>query len=546
MTLNMDQYRNFTNNYLQVWEILKDIPGLQGIGLGLKEIGGVTTNRVAWRLYVKKKLPIQDLEAANVLPTSLFGHPTDVLSKSGSQLTYGNNTVPVLRPGVEIKGAESGTLGCFAIRRGRPDQIVILSNSHVIYSDSAEFGISSDVEVGQPKTSCCCCCKCRVIGTARRADSVHAFGPEVRVNIPDQGFDRGYEIDAAIADFNRARDYTNEIEGVGMITGTPSAGNLGLSNGDSVTMIGATSGLVRGKVLAFNYNAQYTDGSPVPNVLFPFNLTGSIVSESMAGARPNINQFVFIADPDVNDPNRKMIFGQDGDSGSVVVNSQRQVVALFNRSMELSAEDASNLNPNLLTPLPVHAGGLGFANPIHKVLDNLNIDIPDNLHGTKVSSGATIMVPSLDSKELTSVSTDEWLSKKADDLEWRVKMIPLGQHLIEKIAQHRPEVFRLVNFQRPVTVAWHRYKGPAFIAHCLKSVIDSDYKIPLEVEGISRELLIKRMVAVLKEFGSEALAQDIDAAYPAVMQHINKIGTSSEMIELLQFLSSQPIFEEIA
>lgn len=522
-----------------VWKKVQNVPGILGIGIGLKEVGGIPSDQISWRLYVRKKLPKNALRPEYIFPPSFFGIPTDVIPKAESRITYGEDTVTLLRPGVVIgsDAGSSGTLGCFAIRRGQPDKIVILSNSHVVYSDSGSLGMTSDMDIGQPKVSCSWCCKCKVIGNAKRADANNAFGPWVETQVQGFANQRGVLTDCAIADFNKKRDYTNNIENVGMITGTPPAGSLGLNSGDSVEMIGSTSGYVKGKVLTFTFNAQIVGGAAISNLLYPCFVEGTSVSENFAGVYPNINQLVFIPDPDRDNAETKTYFARHGDSGSVIVNSARQVVALLSRAWVVGENTADNLNPYLASPLPAHVGSMGIANPIYPVLDHLSIEIPNNLQGTKVSSGNTISVPSAESEDIIEVDADLWLSRKADELEVEVRTFSLGREVADKINQHRPEVFQLVNHARPVTLTWHRNKGPAFVAHCLRSVKEPDHEMPFEIEGISRELLIKRMANVLKEHGSDALCRDIDRWYHTVIRHINHAKKIEEFVELMKSLS---------
>lgn len=70
----------------------------------------------------------------------------------------------------------------------------------------------------------------------------------------------------------------------------------------------------------------------------------------------------------------------------------------------------------------------------------------------------------------------------------------------------------LVNHRRPVTVAWHRSKGPTFLAHFVNNARDPAHLIPFEVEGITREKMIQRMAEVLTQQGSQELQQVIPAS----------------------------------
>jgi len=49
-----------------------------GVGVGLREQGGVRTGEVALVVMVSQKVPLADLAPADVIPASLDGVPVDV------------------------------------------------------------------------------------------------------------------------------------------------------------------------------------------------------------------------------------------------------------------------------------------------------------------------------------------------------------------------------------------------------------------------------------------------------------------------------------
>jgi len=179
-----------------------------------------------------------------------------------------------------------------------------------------------------------------------------------------------------------------------------------------------------------------------------------------------------------------------------------------------------------------HVANIGIANPIHKVLDNLDIEIPNDLHGSRVDSGNEITVPSADGQSMVTLDYDTWLSKRADDFERELKALPIGKIIVDLINKHRPEVFRLVNHNRAVTVTWHRLQGPAFVALCLKNFADPQHPIPREVSGLSREVIISRMADVLCEHSSLALRDAIRTAYPLVFKHLVTVSSFEEILAL--------------
>lgn len=525
-----------------VWSQVKGIPGVVGIGIGLKEKEMGRCNEIAWRIYVENKIPDALLNDNIRIPSSFFKIPTDVVQKSTTlACAYGGGTLDTLRPGILIRSdsGSEGTLGCFAQRKGQPNKIVMLSNSHVMYSNALELmgSSSGSLDIGQPKVSCSWCCKCKVVGSSKLAEAKKAFN-EIRVNVTGHPLQVGSEIDCAIADFNRKRAYTNEIENVGMIKGPPPVGNLGVVAGSNVKKIGSSTGLTSGKIAQFNISGTIVGGGPVPNILFPLSVGGNQQELEMEGTLPNINQFFFIPDPDPDDPNKKMSFSTFGDSGSVVVNDSLQVVALLSRTAFIENDEIRDFFNQFMAPafkIKPYVATVGVGMPIQKVLDTLDVEIIDNMQGPKVNSGVMISIP--ENGVPKQVDRDDWLSKKADTLEADINDSHVGHLLVRKVNQHRPEIFNMVNKCKPVMITWHRNKGPAFVAHCLRNLTEPAHKIPLEVEGVSRKQLISRMAEILKQNGSDELKIDFDTAFPYVMKYINEIDTATALPKLLQDMS---------
>jgi len=70
---------------------------------------------------------------------------------------------------------------------------------------------------------------------------------------------------------------------------------------------------------------------------------------------------------------------------------------------------------------------------------------------------------------------------------------------------------------RPVTVAWHRNRGPAFLAHVINHLRGDAESIPREIGGVSRETLLTRMRDVLRARGSDALRQALERHGPDLL-----------------------------
>jgi hypothetical protein len=454
-------------------------------------------------------------------------------------MSYGNDYQKTLRPGILIESKVSpqgGTLGCFARLASDASKIVLLSNSHVLYSDISSFGASGDgSEVGQPSVSCCLCCTCRVIGENHK----NAFKfVTVKVTSPADfaGTYQGSEIDCAIARVNKNRPYTNEAL-YGMITGTPPAGSLGVAGGAPVEMVGSTTGPSKGKVLQLTTVATYQSGGSgsVPNILVPFPLSGTAVDEEFAGVFPSINQMLILPDPDPQDANRPMHFCGFGDSGSVLVNAAKQVVGIVTRAWPVSAGGRTQLNKMLPSPLPAHGGTLGIVSPIGPVLSELGIVIVNNMSGTVTSAGESV-------EELRRAEAEREEELALQDtlrfLEVEVRSKALGAAAMDALDRHRGEVLHLVNRKRQVAAVWRRNGGPAFAAHCLHSIRDHNYVIPNSIEGVTPIMLMEKMAAVLRRFGSAELYRDIDAYEQLAYEWLNGCNSVWQLVERMRGLEN--------
>src|SRR6185369_9301216 len=58
---------------------LKRFPNVIGVGVGHEIVGGKRTDRVSIRVYVRKKLPKDQLAPDAILPDTIDGLPVDVI-----------------------------------------------------------------------------------------------------------------------------------------------------------------------------------------------------------------------------------------------------------------------------------------------------------------------------------------------------------------------------------------------------------------------------------------------------------------------------------
>jgi hypothetical protein len=424
-------------------------------------------------------------------------------------VSFGEDLRSTLVPGIliESENKESGTLGCFA-RLKSDNSAVLLSARHVLFAKKRR-----KLDVGQPDISCSWCCKCHVIGetVGDGRNGVNHVDVEFVDPVDGPGTADGSEIDCAIARLKRNRPFSNEIFGIGMITGTPPPGDFGVVVGSEVEKTGTTTGHTKGVILETIVTTQnYKNGPPIPRFLFPIAGDG----DPEVDAPKTINQFFIMPKPGFPK------CADEGDSGAVVVNSQKQVIGLITNALEVTPSVRQLLN------LPPHVQMLGKANPIHTVMTALNIEIPPNFSGTKITHGELI-----DLQRDSKFEDEEVLEGQIVALRRQLEAMPLGKVLLQEMDTHRREVLRLVNQNRRVGVAWQRQRGPAFAAHCFKSFREPDHVVPKEIEGITRSCVLKTMAEVLKTYGSEPLREMIEVRLPVLLRSAN------EFDDLKSFLS---------
>ncbi|HXP70726.1 MAG TPA: hypothetical protein VOA88_15700 [Candidatus Dormibacteraeota bacterium] len=165
---------------------------------------------------------------------------------------------------------------------------------------------------------------------------------------------------------------------------------------------------------------------------------------------------------------------EPGDSGSAVVDKNGLLVGLIHRATELTTlSHASHIGPvlDILGVTPITAA-----------------NEPDNpaFSGT---AAAQAMAPA------TSPTPGGMLRQRLSETE-------NGRRIAALIQEHQSEVVHLVNHERAVTVAWHRNKGPQFLNEAVANAVNPEHLVPREIEGISREALIRNMAKALYAHGS--------------------------------------------
>ncbi|MDO1444634.1 hypothetical protein Q0590_00145 [Rhodocytophaga aerolata] len=280
-------------------------PGVDHVGVGVKEVKGDLTHELCFRVYVKKKRSLGELAPADTIPQKVMGIKTDVLEKGETYKVADFTTYRPLRGGVMIRNQRyqnegetirgTGTLGLI-VTHTASGELKGLTCHHVVDDGVHDPGDPNAVgiEIGQPRyIKCCCCCTFNEFG------EVHSARKDATVDCA---------LVTLEADFRTAitnDGLTNRIEGIGDITGVAQAVCC-----ERVRKRGAATQLTEGTVVDVLY-----DGS----------------------------QLLIRSDT----PGRS--FADFGDSGAVLVNDAMQVVGLLWAAIR-SDQDYLGVLDNPATP----------------------------------------------------------------------------------------------------------------------------------------------------------------------------------------------------
>jgi hypothetical protein len=326
------------------------IPGVNVVGIGGREKDGLPTGERVIKVFVTKKKPAAELAPAEVIPRVFEGVMIDVVeggplrrSSDVGGAPESRSTFPDINPYDPLRGGVSvaiegqnglGTLGCFLWDRNDSTAIYALTNHHVVAANGKLSRSRRVLHPGLPDSS--------VPPPAAIVEQT-AFG------IVAAGGNEAIR-DAAIIRLNPFTLWVPYIEDIGFVAGTHT---ITQAEADSQTYEvrkrGSTTKLTGGVVVAVD--------SSIPH-FFGVNDVEVVVKGAMV-IRPKVT-----AHPDI--PAEPGIFADLGDSGSVVVNDDNEVVGLL---------FGSDGRPNVSTH------GSGYATPISTVLrrfeevDHLQLEV---------------------------------------------------------------------------------------------------------------------------------------------------------------------------
>ncbi len=516
--------RNLTREYERIHRLLASdieqqllsLPSVWHVGVGLKEKADRVIDQICIRVYVAMKKPPNQLAMHERIPPYVRGIPTDVIIHLPTIAACGDSGYrSILTPGIQIGNEKTGegTLGCFARLQGQPNSVVLISNYHVLYIG----GVGANARIGQPSVSCSSCSRCGPIAN-NIGDGSNGWGQSYgTLNIEDTTYQVSDADCAAAQLITNVRPFTNQIPCIGMISGTPPPGQTGVVS--STSRPPHPDSIVR----KFGIETELTVGQVV-HLSTPTN--APVYDKDSDTGRALVKQILVMP---LEGPTRggKIDFLDEGDSGSVVVNRYNQVIGLLRGMTSFTESELAAKG------LPRDRGRFGVVVPIQRVKDILHIEIPANFHSTATNSGAVIEIQETAGTHALPHTPPVSLMRK------KLMEMPGGKILAELVKRHQREVDRLMGSSRPVIVAWHRSKGPAWVAHVLNSINDKSYIIPQTIEEITQKQVLTRMYEVFNAHGSEAFRADLER-YGSLALDMAGINNIAEFLHQLSVLPTLP------
>lgn len=474
--------------------------GVVGVGLGCKERKGSLTEEVAFRVYVRRKKPVSQLQRNDLVPSFYQGVATDVVNASRGVLTSScedNNKYPVIIGGITVmigrrdsqNRLSGGTIGFLATIDGveGPDNIALVSNHHVLGVNNGVVGdtvYQPDMSNTLPNNS---------IGKVLKLPEIdnHPFA------YPGEA-SADYWIDCAAAQINICisscchtncgESFGNWIHGLN-VNGSDVIADIGRAQvNDIVYKVGRATSRTKGIVRKINRDVPVDPSLGLPS---PKNLI------EIEPLNPNCDGL--------------LRFSDEGDSGAAIVTEQGKLVGLLYTA-------AGQPQPGQ----PLNS----LASHIAPVLDALKVTPITRAHPVQ-NNGAAVTTMA----ELAAITDGR--HNQSIQLRERFLSLPEGPTARQLIDEHRTEVIRLVNHNRRVMVAWRRNQGPAFLNRAINNARDPQETIPGQIEGITRKALLGSMGDVLAELGSPGLREAIQRYRHQVLTLAEECDNLHEMVERL-------------
>lgn len=169
-------------------------------------------------------------------------------------------------------------------------------------------------------------------------------------------------------------------------------------------------------------------------------------------------------------------------------------------------------------------------------------------HGRKISAVEALMGVKVLESDTTATYTERDIDEDAVDtfklpptspfnaIAEGLRQSDVGTELLAMFEKHREECFQLVNARRGFTVAWHRCKGPTWLAALARSAREPIYQLPDAIGDVSRATAIREITDALMAEGSEALCRDLAFIREPVTEAFANAETVDALAQHLELL----------
>jgi len=487
--------------------------------LGKKKTNDIYKDDISIVIFVREKKKEEALSPDQMIPKSFEGYLIDVCVTEMClpNICENENEYEIIQGGIQIVNKVSfpqgkGTLGCIVRRiqdRSR-ENVHLLSCKHVLYAGGAAAGDSiyhpnpSKTTLGPIASGAfygntpytppgippgnffidCATARididCKTLGTTCTKDDI-AYSESI--------------IDLGLNGVNTIRDVRSIINDISIC-------------GQSVFKVGRTSGKTKGIVRCVNTPIGFLND--FNNIHSGFSIASNAIQI----------EFDSTSTPTGLNCMNHPFFTEPGDSGSLVLDDQNNAIGIVHGS-----------------PVPGGSTGLSIVCHILPILENLGVCIPTSGGTSRCSCAAAdgtglapppaagagagggaigIIGGSLASKKINDPAgflqpepLTEAQQERLTGLLQAFRSTARGRALHEAFRHIRREIGYLVRNVRPVTVAWHRNKGPAFFACFLNHLRGDAPDFPHEIKEVRLSTLLDKMEMELTHYGSKPLQETI-------------------------------------
>ncbi|WP_281848839.1 hypothetical protein [Dyella sp. GSA-30] len=519
---------------------LGELPGVVQVGFGLKEARGEVLPVWAYRVYVRRKRPRDELSSEEIIPAEIDGIKTDVHVYTHVQH---HTKTPSIAPGDEIQRwlpnnpQDAGTLGLI-VRKGGARHI--LTCHHVLIDSS--LLLSGNADVYDPHRKSCAGIQCN--------NPVAAIIPNqgMRQNYTYAADSKIYWVDATIATVNAGIDSNNAIPGIGALdqgirdlSTEPLSGSAPTSI-VTVQKVGRSTGFTQGVVVQlFSVISGDTVWDirikPSPGYAYSANF------ELAAGVDPTLIIDVYNSDTNLGvtatldtSSGKNVIrlsghvFSLPGDSGAIVVDNQRKIVGLLHAGSVVP--DVNVMQDGSIQTVPLETGNT-YAAFINPCLVAMGMDLATAVvQPGSPSAGAVVEgeLP-LAARERDWHATPQRILGEVERLAERSQT---GRRMLGLVQQHYPQIARLVHHRRRVKVTWHRNRGPAFANRLLHALGEQQGTFPEEIGDVHLCDALERFRAVLMIEGDDALRASLERDGDLIVDLARKARSLPELLKLIE------------